>query len=80
MHICYLQIILRLSSVRSRVVSTQASDRITVDVDPLLLGWAIELSEALASKQPIKCRSINNTIMVILVLHMNQHFYPSDDS
>lgn len=65
-----------IPSVRSRIVSPQPPDGITVDIHPPFLRSPVELPDRLTEKQPVKGRAINITVAVVVVLHAYQHFLP----
>jgi hypothetical protein len=55
-------------------MATHTPDEIKGNIDPLLLGRAVKMPDALACKEPVKGASINKIIVEIVILHMNNHF------
>ena len=52
------------------------SNGIKRNIVPPLLGWTVELPDALALKKSVEVESIDIVIVEIFVLHMKNHFIP----
>jgi hypothetical protein len=67
---------MKLSSVDFKITATYPTYGFKRNIDPPLLGWAVELSDDFACEEPVKGISINIVTAEIIVLQMKNHFIP----
>ncbi|MBP1748484.1 MAG: hypothetical protein H6Q52_1023 [Deltaproteobacteria bacterium] len=63
------------SSVGSNILTANPTNgiKITQNIDPSSLGWAVEKSKLFICKEPLKGAGVDIFIVEIFILHMKNH-------